>query len=142
MLLDLGEFEKANELAAASDDKQPVDNYTKKLLNDRRELARKTEDAFREVHQQGIRLYEQHNYKEALTVFKDALQLAPLNSGAALNYIQTAVSYCQNTGKVELEFLRKECANCFKTLQGLPLSDTHKQRYDYLLEQTATLGLR
>ncbi|RUO45733.1 tetratricopeptide repeat-containing response regulator [Idiomarina aquatica] len=142
VLLDLGEFEKANELAIAADDGHNIDSYTKKLLTERRELARKTENAFRDVHQKGIRLYEQHNYKEALSVFREALQLAPLNSGAALNYIQTAVSYCQNTGKVELEYLRKECANCFKTLQGLPLSDTHKQRYEYLLEQTATLGLR
>ena len=111
-------------------------------MSERRELAAKTEAAFRDVHQRGIRLYEQHKYKEALATFKEAQQLAPLNSGAALNYIQTAVSYCQNTGKVELEVLKRECANCFKTLQGLPLSDSHKQRYNYLQEQTSNLGLR
>jgi len=142
VLLDLGEFEKANELAATADGDDVIDSYTRKLLSERRELAAKTEAAFRDVHQRGIRLYEQHKYKEALATFKEAQQLAPLNSGAALNYIQTAVSYCQNTGKVELEVLKRECANCFKTLQGLPLSDSHKQRYNYLQEQTSNLGLR
>lgn len=142
VLLDLGEFEKANELAADAEAGEKLDNYTKKLLSERRELARKTEAAFRDVHQQGIRLYEQHKYKEALQTFREAQHLAPLNSGAALNYIQTAISYCQNTGKVELELLRKECAGCFKTLQGLPLSDSHQRRYDHLFEQTAALGLR
>ena len=142
VLLDLGEFEKANELAATADGDDVIDSYTRKLLSERRELAAKTEAAFRDVHQRGIRLYEQHKYKEALATFKEAQQLAPLNSGAALNYIQTAVSYCQNTGKVELKVLKRECANCFKTLQGLPLSDSHKQRYNYLQEQTSNLGLR
>lgn len=142
VLLDLGEFEKAQELAASSECEGVLDNYTQRLLQERQELAAKTEAAFREIHQQGIKLYEQRSYKEALATFKEAQQLAPLNSGAALNYIQTAVSYCQNTGKVELAILKRECANCFKTLQGLPLSDSHKQRYDYLLTQTETLGLR
>ncbi|MGM0525623.1 MAG: response regulator [Pseudomonadota bacterium] len=142
VLLDLGEFEKANELAGDAETGEKLDRYTQKLLSERRELAKKTEAAFRDVHQQGIRLYEQHRYKEALQTFREAQHLAPLNSGAALNYIQTAISYCQNTGKVELELLRKECAGCFKTLEGLPLSDSHQRRYDYLFEQTASLGLR
>ncbi|RUO77347.1 tetratricopeptide repeat-containing response regulator [Idiomarina seosinensis] len=142
VLLDLGEFEKANELAGDAENAEKLDSYTQKLLSERRELAKKTESAFRDVHQQGIHLYEQHRYKEALQTFREAQHLAPLNSGAALNFIQTAISYCQNTGKVELELLRKECASCFKTLEGLPLSDSHQRRYDYLFEQTASLGLR
>lgn len=142
VLLDLGEFDKANDLAALAENNNVIDGYTQKLLTERRQLAEKTETAFRDVHQQGIRLYEQRRYKEALKLFKEAQQLAPLNSGAALNYIQTAVSYCQNSGNVELMQLRKDCASCFKTLQGLPLSDTHKQRYQYLIEQTSSLGLR
>ena len=141
VLLDLGEFEKANELAATADDSETLNGYTGKLLSERRKLSKETENAFRELHQHGIKLYEQRQYKEALATFKQAQQLAPLNSGAALNYIQTAVSYCQNTGKVELKFLQKECAGCFRTLQGLPLSDSHQQRYDYLIEQTQMLGL-
>lgn len=142
VLLDLGEFDKAHDLAASAEHDNTVDSYTQRVLQERRQLAHETEKAFHEVHQQGIRLYEQHRYKEALKVFKDAQQLAPLNSGAALNYIQTAVSYCQNTGKAELSQLKKECANCFKTLQGLPLSDSHKKRYNYLVEQTENFGLR
>lgn len=141
VLLDLGEFEKASALARTAQLDKSLDDYTMKVLNERRQLGKQAESAFREVHQQAITLYGQHQYKEALEVFKKARQMAPLNSGAALNYIQTVISYCENSSKLPLNMLRKECAQCFRNLQGLPLSDSHQQRYGNLQQQAKKLEL-
>lgn len=141
VLLDLGEFEKAAVLADTADVSQQLDDYSTKLLEERRQLSKQTEQAFREVHQQAIRQYGQHQYKEALELFKKARQMAPLNSGAALNYVQTVISYCENTSKIPVHLLRKECSQCFRNLQGLPLSDSHQQRYEHLQQQAEKLDL-
>lgn len=135
VLLDMGEFERASELVNSEQAKQHFNRHTRSIVEERSQLAAQTEKTFRQIHQRGITLYQKHRYVEALQTFREALQLAPLNSGAALNFVQTAVSYCENTGKSDIKLLTKECSACLQTLQGLPLSDTHRKRYDYLVEQ-------
>lgn len=74
--------------------------------------------------------------------FVSQWELAPLNSGAALNFIQAAVRYTEENPSANKATLKKECENCFKVLEGLQLSDSHTQRYEQLLEETEELGLR
>ena len=97
ILLDVGEYEKANALAANQDENPTLDSYTTKILQARLAAAQKQQDNFFEVHKAGLDAYQQGNYIRALELFRNAMEAAPMNSGAALNFIQAAVRYVEET---------------------------------------------
>lgn len=142
ILMDLGEFEKADDIMKQYQQLFSVDEYTDRLLKDRVKRSEQRRSQFRQLHERGIKEYEERFYKEALNSFREALKVAPLNSGAALNFIQAAVRYCAeaNSNK-EIGFLKKECLSCLRTLQGLTLTDSHAARYEQLIKQTARFNL-
>lgn len=63
-----------------------------------------------------------------------------MNSGAALNYIQAAIKVLGDSDKPNPEFV-KECKRCFRTLEGMQLSDTHQKRYARLHEEAREAGV-
>src|SRR5690554_1395821 len=88
-LLDIGEFERAQLLADNLGDQLALDGYNKSLLENRIEKSRDQRKAFVEANKEGIAAYTRGDYTESLQQFELALKLAPMNSGAALNYIQS-----------------------------------------------------
>jgi len=142
ILLDVGEYEKANTLAAYKDDNLLLDSYTTKILQARLAAAQKQQDAFFKVHKAGAEAYQEGHYSRALELFREAMEVAPMNSGAALNFIQAAVRFIEETPNAERKLLKKECDQCFKVLEGLQLSSSHSNRYERLLGQTEALELR
>ncbi len=143
VLLDVGEYEKANMLAGQQAEKVKLDSYTLKILKSRMAAAQKQQDEFFKIHRKGAEAYQAGIYQQALNDFRQSMELAPLNSGAALNFIQAAVRYTEENPKAtNTNSLKKECEQCFKVLEGLQLSDSHTQRYEQLLEETEELGLR
>ncbi|MCK7460118.1 tetratricopeptide repeat-containing response regulator [Idiomarina aminovorans] len=142
ILLDVGEYEKANKLAAYKDDNLLLDDYTAKILQARVAAAKKQQNSFFKTHKAGTEAYQEASYNRALELFKNAMEIAPMNSGAALNFIQAAVRFIEENPKAARGRLKNECDNCFKVLEGLQLSINHSKRYERLLQQTEELELR
>lgn len=142
ILLDVGEYEKANQLASEDNEQKVLDSYTAKILKARLAAAKKQQDTFFTLHHEAADAYQQGNYVRALALFRQAIEVAPMNSGAALNFIQAAVRFIEENSSAERAQLKKECDSCFKILEGLQLSDSHRKRYQRLAEQTEELALR
>ncbi|EKE84833.1 tetratricopeptide repeat-containing response regulator [Idiomarina xiamenensis] len=140
VLLDVGEYEKANELAKRSEQQHNLDHYSRKLLNERFERAENRQKSFFNYNQEGINAYKQRDYGEAVEQFTQALKLAPMNSGAALNYIQAAAKIFGATDSPNPDLLR-ECKRCFRVLEGIALNQAHQQRYDRLLAECRRFGV-
>lgn len=142
ILMDLGEFEKADDIVQQYQQLFTIDEYTQRLMRDRASRSEQRRTQFRQMHERGIQEYEDRRYKEALNSFREALKMAPLNSGAALNFIQAAVRYCAEANSDnEIGFLKKECLSCLRTLQGMTLTASHAARYEQLIKQTARFNL-
>ncbi|MEC7642567.1 MAG: response regulator, partial [Pseudomonadota bacterium] len=142
ILMDLGEFEKADDIVQQYQQLFTIDEYTQRLMRDRVSRSEQRRTQFRQMHERGIQEYEDRRYKEALNSFREALKMAPLNSGAALNFIQAAVRYCAEANSDnEIGFLKKECLSCLRTLQGMTLTASHAARYEQLIKQTARFNL-
>lgn len=141
VLLDMGEFEKANELADRLEKQHQIDDYNKRLLTSRFEKAKQKQENFFLANTSGIREYKAGDYAAAIQSFTVALKQAPMNSGSALNYIQAATKIFGETDKPHPDLV-SECKRCFRVLEGMPLTPSHQKRYDRLKEEYKRLGLQ
>lgn len=89
---------------------------------------------FRELNQDGIALYDQYSYKEAAHYFEKALELAPTNSGAALNLIQALLKLAGQTKKPDSHLLER-IKHLFRNVDGIALPNQHKKRRQELTTQ-------
>ncbi|RUO65543.1 Tetratricopeptide repeat-containing protein [Pseudidiomarina planktonica] len=140
VLLDLGEYEKANQLSERMEQQHQLDDYSQRLLKHRFEKSEERQASFFEANRAGISEYKNGDYGAAIQSFTTALQHAPMNSGAALNYIQAAIKVLGDSDKPNPEFI-KECKRCFRTLEGMQLSETHQKRYARLHEEAREAGV-
>ncbi|RUO44346.1 response regulator [Aliidiomarina taiwanensis] len=127
-LLDIGEFERAEALSNHILADLEVDPYNKELLSSRLKGCKEQRSSFKEANKQGIQAYTEGDYLASIQHFEQALKLAPLNSGAALNYIQAALKMFEQK-KSESAFLHSECERCFRIIEGLSLPKAHHRRY-------------
>lgn len=134
VLLDLGEFEKANQLNETLQNEHQLDDYTRRLVNQRVERSAQSQQEFFTINKAGIEEYKRGDYGAAVQSFAVALKHAPMNSGAALNYIQAAIKVLGASEKPNRDMLN-ECKRCFRILEGMQLSLAHHQRYQRLLEE-------
>lgn len=140
VLLDLGEYEKANQLSERLEQQHQLDEYSQRLLKHRFEKSEERQASFFEANRAGIAQYKSGDFGAAIQSFTTALTHAPMNSGAALNYIQAAIKVLGDSDKPNPEFV-KECKRCFRTLEGMQLSDTHQKRYARLHEEAREAGV-
>ncbi|TCI03328.1 response regulator [Corallincola luteus] len=131
-LCQIGEFEEMQHLAERMQKSTNLGTYARDALQ-----SYQADDAqhervaqFRQCHQDGSRYYEQGNYDAAVRAFRTALSLAPTNTGAALNMIQSLLQLCKAEKKPH-ELLR-ECKEFFRLLDGVSLPSRHKIRYQDL----------
>lgn len=136
-LLDIGEFERAEMLAEGLAEKIIFDAYNKRLLEHRIEKSRAQRKAFSESNKGGIQAYTQGHYTDAVQHFEQALKLAPMNSGAALNYIQAALKIMQQE-QTKNFYLIESCQRCLRIVEGLTLPETHHKRYVQLKNEFET----
>lgn len=127
-LLDIGEFERAQMLAENLGDQLILDGYNKSLLENRIEKSREQRKAFVEANKAGITAYTNGDYTESLQQFELALKLAPMNSGAALNYIQSALKVMSSNPKSSASLITS-CKRCLRIVEGLTLPEAHHNRY-------------
>lgn len=137
-LLDIGEFERAETLAAGLSEQLVFDGYNKSLLESRIEKSREQRKAFVEANKEGISAYSKGNFNESLHQFELALKLAPMNSGAALNFIQAALKIMQEQA-VKSIYLVNSCKRCLRIVEGLTLPEAHQDRYLKLAAEFAAV---
>ncbi|CUS49260.1 MAG: putative response regulator [Idiomarinaceae bacterium HL-53] len=137
-LLDIGEFERAELLADGLSDEAIFDEYNKSLLEARIEKCKEQRKSFVDANKIGIKAYTEGNYTEALQNFEAALKLAPMNSGASLNYIQAAIKVMRES-KAGINYLIDGCKRCFRTIEGLTLPESHQNRYKQLKQEYQAL---
>ncbi len=101
LLNQIGEFEQASALTRKLQNSSgAIDPILEKLFSEQQHRSLSRQASFNEVNKQGIQFYKESNYEQALIRFEQALEIAPMNTGSALNYIQTAI---QNDGRSETE---------------------------------------
>lgn len=127
-LLDIGEFERAEALSNQILGDLEVDPYNKHLLDNRLQNSREQQGSFKKANKQGIQAYTDGDYVASVQHFEQALKLAPLNSGAALNYIQAALKVFEEK-KSDSVYLHNECERCLRIVEGLSLPKAHHRRY-------------
>ncbi|WP_113906166.1 response regulator [Aliidiomarina celeris] len=130
-LLDIGEFERAELLVDGLTTEAVFDPYNKKLLESRIERCKDQRKAFVAANKDGIKAYTEGDYKTALHEFETALKIAPMNSGAALNYIQAALKVIDKKD-LKSRYLIDSCKRCFRIIEGLSLPAAHQTRFDQL----------
>ncbi|RUO25424.1 response regulator [Aliidiomarina minuta] len=129
--LDIGEFERAHALIRQQQKSQQLDNYNQKLLQSRLTASEDQHEAFMKSNKQGIKSYTKGDFGEAIQHFDEALKMAPMNSGVALNYIQAAIKILGNT-EAPHQYLVDGCKRSFKVIEGLTLPKSHHARYEQL----------
>lgn len=86
-------------------------------------------------NREGIRLYQQKQYPEALESFRAARAMQPRNISFALNTAQSLVRLLINE---PTPALREECMACLEQVRSMPSSDHRHERYRKLCERVAS----
>lgn len=133
-LLDIGEFERAHALINRQRDNKQLDRFNLKLLESRVASKDKEHQAFMQFNKAGISYYTEHDYGAAVTQFEKALELAPMNSGVALNYIQAGLKILGDS-ETPLNYLIEGCKRCFRVLDGVSLPANHRARFAALKQE-------
>ncbi|NRA61883.1 MAG: response regulator [Psychrobium sp.] len=128
-LLNVNDFEMAAKFVDQVDESSALGEQVRTRLhgNDMAEIK----SQFTKITKLGIEAYNANNNLEALALFKQAIIISPVNSGAALNVVQAQIKLMQEKRKY-LKLLMSECKDSFRMLNGMKLSKAHQKRYDKL----------
>ncbi len=135
-LINLNDFELASVFAKQLDENSDIAQDLHARLNDDSVTMAKAE--FSKITRQGIEAYSGDDGLEALQLFKQALKLSPVNSGAVLNVAQAQIKLMQDKRKY-VKLLSAECKESFRVLGGMKLSKSHQKRYNKLHQEYETL---
>lgn len=89
-----------------------------------------------EWNRQGIALYQQKQYPQALELFRRASAAQPRNISFALN---TAQSLLRVLARQPLGELQQECRECLQRASQMPANDHRRERYLKLCDRLETL---
>ncbi|OIQ46591.1 MAG: hypothetical protein BM565_10870 [Gammaproteobacteria bacterium MedPE] len=135
-LINLNDFELASVFAKQLDEHSDIAQDLHARLND--DSVTMTKAEFSKITRQGIEAYSADDSLEALQLFKQALKLSPVNSGAVLNVAQAQIKLMQDKRKY-VKLLSAECKESFRVLGGMKLSKSHQKRYDKLRHEYESL---
>ncbi|WP_022962059.1 tetratricopeptide repeat-containing response regulator [Halopseudomonas pelagia] len=107
-------------------------------------IAQQTDDpailnggkAAQELNRQGIRLYQQQQFADALPLFRQAQTLQPRNISFALNTAQSLLRMLLAQPDPEL---KAQCLHCLEQVRSMPDSDARHERYQKLCKTVAGL---
>lgn len=135
LLNQIGEFEQAEtlrQLVPADLMKNPL---LKTLFSDQQHFIDQKQLKFAELNKAGIRNYQDANFSAAIKQFEAALELAPMNTGSALNLIQASIQFLHSQKKRKSVELFERCKKTFRVVDNMPLPEHHLVRYKELLQQ-------
>jgi DNA-binding NarL/FixJ family response regulator len=128
-LINLNDFELASVFAKQLNSESDIAKSLHARLNDDRVTMKKAE--FSKVTRQGIEAYSSGDDLQALQLFKQALKLSPVNSGAVLNVARAQIKLMLDRKKY-VKLLLSECKDSFRILAGMKLSKSHQKRFNKL----------
>ena len=137
-LRSLGQAEQANEVLATCAEMYGDDPEVRAELathTDNPDILAAGSQAL-EWNRQGIALYQQKNYPQALELFRKALAAQPRNISFALN---TAQSLLRLLGRQASTELQDECRDCLQRASLMPENDHRRVRYLKLSDRLEAL---
>jgi DNA-binding response OmpR family regulator len=129
LLFRIGEFEQAEELLAQLSSSHASDPVLQPMLQHQQQKYQQLSSQLSDLNKNGIQLYQEGKYQEAISVFEQAMLLAPSNSGASLNLIQALLQVLNTQQKNKSLALYQRCRQLFKAIEPEILSEQHRQRY-------------
>ncbi|WP_333606771.1 response regulator [Arsukibacterium sp.] len=135
LLNQIGEYEQASSLQQLISTDMQNNPVLKHLLTEQNRHAEQLQQRFKALNKEGIALYKTGQFSAALQRFELALELAPMNTGAALNYIQSALQILYSQQKSRPHELYEKCKKTFRIVDNMPLPEHHQQRYQELVQQ-------
>ncbi|MBW8192401.1 response regulator [Neiella marina] len=141
MIGELEEAEKVLVKAEKLDSKNPFVRSAINLQKCETNGVQARFDTFRIHSKAGQKAYDDDDFKTAIEEFEQALQIAPTNTGAALNLLQTLIKRLQESKKMSNGQLRR-CDELFKSVEGVRLPSQHRSRKNELWSQFQQLKSR
>lgn len=135
LLNQIGEYEQANTLTKLLPAELMQNPLLNSLFNDQQQFVDKKQLQFSELNKAGIASYKENNFAVAVKQFEAALELAPMNTGAALNLIQAMLQMLNRQQKKKSIELFERCKKTFRVVDNMPLPEHHRARYKDLLQQ-------
>jgi tetratricopeptide (TPR) repeat protein len=139
LLNQIGEFEQAERLSSLIDPSLREDPVLERLLSEQQRQSQSQQQHFAQLNKDGIRQYKEGQYLAALVLFEQALELAPMNTGCALNVIQTSLHLLKTQSKTPGSGMLERCKKAFRIVDNMPLPEHHRKRYEELLNQFSQL---
>lgn len=139
LLNQIGEFEQANTLAKLVPAELMKDPLLNTLFSDQQSFVGQKQQQFAELNKAGIKSYKEGNFATAIKQFETALELAPMNTGSALNLIQASLQQLNLQQKYKSTELFDRCKKTFRVVDNMPLPEHHRARYKELLQQFTKL---
>lgn len=83
------------------------------------------------LNEQGVRLYQKQQYKEAVEVFDEAVSFAEASINVLMNAIQTKLAYAEENSEVSA-LQSKDCDFLFQRIEHLSTTDKRHKRFKRL----------
>lgn len=132
ILSDLGEYEDAADLhQLISNSGLILDSNTKFLLNNTVTESQHLKAVFSKHNDKGKQLYAEGKFKAAYDEFCLAQEVAPVNSGLALELLQCISKILSTMEKPDLALV-ESCRKNYRLVDGVMLSDAHQQKFSRL----------
>ncbi len=135
LLNQIGEYEQAATLGKLLPTELMKNPLLKTLYADQLSFLDKKQHKFGELNKAGIQSYKAGNFAIAVKHFESALELAPMNTGCALNLIQASIQMLHSQKKYKSTELFERCKKTFRIVDNMPLPEHHRARYKELLLQ-------
>lgn len=135
LLNQIGEFEQAQSLTQLVPAELMKNPLLKTLFSDQQNFVDAKQQQFSELNKAGIKSYKEGNFSAAIKQFEAALELAPMNTGSALNLIQASIQLLNSQQKRKSSELFDRCKKTFRVVDNMPLPEHHRIRYKELLLQ-------
>ncbi|OBP15214.1 DNA-binding protein [Rheinheimera sp. SA_1] len=135
LLLSIGEFEDASQFIAQLSDTEQNDPILSDLLEHQQQKFAGAAEQLAELNRTGMQLYQEGKFQEAIVIFDQALNIAPSNTGAALNLIQSLLQVLESQQKNKSLAIYQRCRQTFKLIEHAHLPERHQLRYAELQNQ-------
>lgn len=135
VLLDLGEFEQANELRNQYLNSEKVpDPNTLASINSYNAASQQPQLDYIKFNKVAICLFSQHQYSQALEAFIQAQKVAPANSAIALNLLKCKLRLIEISPTPKIDLLNS-CRHTFNTIKNMTMLSSHKVTFEKLKVQ-------
>ncbi len=135
LLLSIGEFEDAGQFISQLSETEHNDPILSELLEQQQRKFAGAAEQLAELNRTGMQLYQEGKFQEAIVIFEQALTVAPTNTGAALNLIQSLLQVLESQQKQKSLAIYQRCRQTFKLIEHAHLPERHQQRFSELQNQ-------